>query len=115
MLDEVYVNSKMSYKAGKILGMAENGSQSDTASTMHVFMLSSLQSHYKDVIALFPVKNMSAETLLELTRHVLKLLYELGFDVVCLVADNHRKNRKMYEVLCGGTLKPCIPHPCDYS
>ena len=113
MLDEVYVNSKLSYKAGKILGMADNGSETETAGTMQVFMAASLHSDYKDVLALFPVKNMCADTLLKLTTEILKVMNDLGFDVVCLVADNHSTNRKMYELLCGGTLKPCISNPFD--
>lgn len=113
LLDEIYVNSKLSYKAGKIIGTAENCSGTDSATTMQAFMFSSLRSEHKDVIGLFPVKNMNSEVLLALTIDVLKLMNELKFEVVCLISDNHSTNRKMFELLGGGRLKTCISNPAD--
>lgn len=115
MLDEIYVNPKLSYKAGKIIGTAENVSGTESATTMQAFMFSSLHSDNKDIIAIFPVKNMNANTLLTLTTEVLKLMNELQFDVVCLISDNHSTNRKMFELLGGGMLKTCVSNPADPS
>lgn len=115
MLDEVFVSSKLTYKAGKILGVAENSSELDPATTIQVFMSSSILSDHKDVIALFPVTKLNAETLLNLTIEVLKLMNELAFEVVCMISDNHSTNRRMFELLCGGSLKPFIPDPFNSS
>ncbi|XP_018914579.1 uncharacterized protein [Bemisia tabaci] len=117
-LDEIYTNSKLVYKGGKVFGIAEHGSgtSSDlTAGTIQAFMSSSLQSKNKDVIALFPVRNLDGEILLQLTKAVLKLMVEVGFFVLCAISDNNQVNRKMFELLCGGVLKTRIPNPFDPS
>ena len=41
------------------------------------------------------------------------MLENAGYFVICLVSDNNRVNRNMFETMCGGELQPCIKHPCD--
>ena len=61
MMDEIYVSPKVAYKGGSLHGFATNiGTLSDTveATTVQAFMISSILSKNKDVVALQPVKNL---------------------------------------------------------
>ena len=114
MLDEIYVNAKVTYKGGALQGFAENSASEPTeATTVQAFMLSSILSKHKDVAALLPVKNMDSGFLYDSTLKVLNLVEKAGFKVVAIISDNNRVNRNMFEKMCGGTLQPYIPHPCD--
>ena len=99
MLDEIHLTKGLTYKGGKLYGMSVNSE--DAATSLQAFMISSLLSKNKHIIALYPVCNISAETLLELTKHVLKFLHTIGFKVAALISDNNRVNRKMFEQICG--------------
>lgn len=70
-------------------------------------------SDNKDVVALIPVRNLTAEQLHSYTIQVLKLLHECGYFVFCVVSDNNRINRNMFTSMSGGVLKPSIDHPFD--
>jgi hypothetical protein len=62
LLDEIYVQSRATYKGGNVTGMAVN-SPLEHATTVQTFVLCSLLSSNKDVAALVPVKNLTAENL----------------------------------------------------
>jgi hypothetical protein len=62
LLDEIYVESRATYKGGNVTGMADN-SPLEHATTVQTFVLCSLLSSNKDVAALVPVKNLTAENL----------------------------------------------------
>ncbi|CAH0765012.1 unnamed protein product [Bemisia tabaci] len=113
LLDEIYVASRIVYKGGKIFGLTEesNNPSDITAQTLQAFMYHSVQEKNKDVIALFPVRSITAEILYKLVRPVLKVMEEVGFRVLCLIADDNQVNAKMFKMLGDGTLKTCVPHP----
>lgn len=110
LLDEIYITPSVSYKSGNIVGVSENVSNEE-ASTVQTFMISSIFSKNKDVLALIPVKNLTAEQLHAYTLKVLQILHEYGYTVLALISDNNRINRKMFELMCGGEIKPCINNP----
>ena len=83
----------------------------EIASTMQVFMINSIFSSKKHVVALFPVINLNTATLVKFVNQVLKMLHDVGFIVVTLISDNNRVNRNAFEALCGGKLKISIPNP----
>jgi hypothetical protein len=62
LLDEIYVQPRATHKGGHVIGMAVN-SPLEQATTVQSFMLCSLLSSNKDVAALVPVKNLTAENL----------------------------------------------------
>jgi len=113
LLDETHVKSAMSYKGGKVTGSASNSEE--IADSLQAFMITSLRSGYKDVVSLFPVKNITGLDLLKYTKDVLLMLRELGFKVITLISDNNRLNRKMFEQLCGGILISPVANPVDTS
>lgn len=83
LLDEIHVKSAMSYKGGKVTGSASNSEE--IADSLQAFMITSLRSGYKDVVSLFPVKNITGLDLLKYTKDVLLMLRELGFKVITLI------------------------------
>lgn len=110
LLDEIYVKPSVSFKGGKIEGLCESDCKSG-ASTIQAFMITSIFSKNKDVVGLFPVKSLTAEALLVLCNQVLRVLTEAGYEVVTLISDNNRVNRKMFETMCGGELKYSFKNP----
>lgn len=113
LLDEIHVKKCLAYKGGKIYGASVNSCE--PATTIQVFMISSLLSKHKHVAALYPVCNLTANTLLELTHKVLAFLHDIGYIVLSLISDNNRVNRNMFEKICGGTLATSIPNPYNSS
>jgi hypothetical protein len=111
LLDEINVQPRATYKDGRVIGMAVN-STLEQATTVRTFMLCSLLSANKDVAALVPVKNLTAENLKQYTLQVIGMLEKCGYFVFCLVSDNNRVNRNMFTELCGESLVPYIKHPC---
>jgi hypothetical protein len=68
-LDEIYVNSSMQYRGGKLCGIAENqNSSTQEAKTIQAFLISSAFGNFKSVVSLTPVKNLVGEELYELTH-----------------------------------------------
>ena len=114
LLDEIYVQPKVSYKGGTVKGFAANCDMTQ-ATTVQAFMICSILSHRKDIAALVPVKNLTAPYLKDITMHIIRMVEKAGFRIVCLISDNNRVNGNMFRLLCGGLLQPCIDHPCDNS
>ena len=99
-------------KGGCIVGKASNDPLNE-ATTVQNFMICSLLSPNKDVAAVVPVKNLTTAYLKECTEQVLNMLESAGYFVFCFISDNNRVNRNMFAELCGGSLKPFMPHPCS--
>lgn len=114
MLDEIHVAPKITYKNGVLSGLASN-TPYDEATSVQAFMISSLLSSNKDVVALLPVKNLTSNYLKECTMKVLSMLETIGYRVICLISDNNRVNRNMFTAMCNGILKPSIENPFDSS
>lgn len=110
MLDEIHLKHQLSYKGGKLEGAAVNCSLAE-ANTAQVFMILSLLSKNKDVVAIVPVRNLTGQLLHELCRKMLLMLHNVGFTVVCLFSDNNRVNRSAFTMMGGGILQVSIQHP----
>ena len=116
MMDEIYVSPKAAYKGGSLHSFATNISTlSDTveATTVQAFVILSILSKNKDVIALQPVKNLDTSFLYDSVIKVLTMIENIGYKVVALVSDNNRII--VFTSICGGVLKPCIAPPLDAS
>lgn len=111
LIDEVYVRPDVSYKAGKIEGMVVQNNELKAAETVQTFMISSIMSNYKDVVGLFPQTHICAEDLYHLIMDILQLLTSIGFRIVAIISDNNRVNRKMFELLCAGSIKQSVQNP----
>jgi len=114
MLDEIHVEPGTSFKGGSVCGFAQNVDGVQEATTVQAFMIASLLSKDRDVVALVPVANLNAAYLKDITLRVMRLVHDAGFRVLCVISDNNRVNRNMFTMLCGGgQLQSSIPHPFD--
>lgn len=114
LLDEIYVKPKITYKGNKVVGMAKNSNELQTATTVQTFMFKSILSDNKDVVAMLPVKNLNSDFLFHSTLQVLSLLNHVGYEVVAIISDNNKVNVKCYKALCNdNSIKPFIVHPSD--
>lgn len=111
MLDEIHVEPCSSFKGGSIVGFALN-EPTKKATTVQAFMISSILSKDKEVVALVPVVNLTAAFLHKLTVDILKLVHKARYKVISILSDNNRVNRNMFTMM-SGVLKPYIAHPCD--
>lgn len=103
VIDEIYVGQRTEMSGGKIYGITGSG---EVAQTALCFMVKSMSSGYRDVVGIYPVKGLNAETLFKCYRETMTLVHNVGFKVVALIVDNASCNRKFFEhYLCGGEMK----------
>ncbi|KAG1666192.1 THAP domain-containing protein 1 [Nymphon striatum] len=113
VIDEIYAAKRVEYAAtkGQVLGATAEG---DIASTILGFMISSVCGKHKDIVSLYPVKRLNANKLEECCLAVLKLLDDIGYNVVAISVDNHPVNRSYFvSKLCEGNLKSQVANPVN--
>ncbi|KAG1674491.1 Zinc finger SWIM domain-containing protein 3 [Nymphon striatum] len=92
-----------------VLGATAEG---DIASTILGFMISFVGN--KDIVCLFPVKKLNANELEECCLAELRLLDDIGYNVVAISVDNHPVNRSYFvSKLCEGNLKLQVANPVN--
>ena len=113
LLDEIHIKPGVIYKNSKLTGTNDDG---DIATSIHCFMITSLLSNNKDVVALVPATKITAEQLCKLTKSILQRLASSGYRVISIITDGNRINRKMFKLLAGcfdvSDLPSSIPNPC---
>ncbi|GBO13031.1 hypothetical protein AVEN_40191-1 [Araneus ventricosus] len=107
LLDEIIIRPHISYHSNSLTGLSINKSL-EKATSVQTFMISSVYSKNKDVAALFPVKNLNSDELLDMTKKVISLIHGSGYKIRSIISDNNRINRNMFTSLCGGELKSWI-------
>jgi len=112
MLDGIYVNPRISYKAGTMEGFAVNFDLSQ-ATTVQAFMMCSVLSSHKNIAALVPIKNLTASYLKGLTVKVISMVERAGYKVICVISDNNKVNGNMFAMFCNISIQPSIEHLCD--
>lgn len=95
LLHEFHVKRKLTYTAGKLHGIPIN--YNEPASTWQAFMISLILLPNKHTAVLYPVSNLTAYVLLQLTQKVLTFLHNTGYKVISLISDNNRINRTMFQ------------------
>jgi hypothetical protein len=114
MIDEIHVAPNVTFKSGNITGVASN-SDTEVAHSIQAFMLASLFGSVNEMIALCPVKDLSAQNLEQLLRQAIDLVQACGFTVVCVISDNNQVNAKAFEAICGGTPPEGVCELCGKS
>ena len=108
MIDEIYLSKRVEASGGQVFGLTDG---CEVASTALCFMVKSLSSSYKDMVAI-PIKNLRAESQKACFDKVMALLHGVGFNVIDISVDNAPANRKFFkEFLCGGELKEFVVNP----
>lgn len=106
IIDEIYIAKRVEYTSGEMQGLTPDGS---VASTLLCFMVKSLASKYKDLVAMYPIAKLTASKQYECYLEVAALLKSVSFNVVAISVDNATANRKFFtECLCNGTLQTSI-------
>ena len=109
IIDEIYVAKRVEYSAGGVQGLTADGA---VASTLLCFMIKSLCSKYKDLVALYPMSTLTAVKLHECYNDVMSLLRKVSVNVVAISVDNATTNRKFFvDCLCNGNLQTHIIDP----
>ena len=110
LIDEVYTAEKLELDArGELVGLAEN---SDTAKTVLVFIVKSLRSPFSEVVSLVPMRNLTADVLMEIFKSVMNFLSSY-LHVQAVSVDNHIINRRLYSSLyeCQGVKEGPMESP----
>jgi len=60
------------------------------------FMISSILGPLKAVVKLLPVRGLNAETFLKFLLDVISYVQNIGYKIICIVADNNRVNQRLF-------------------
>jgi len=85
IIDEIYIAKRVEYTSGEMQGLTPDGS---VASTLLCFMVKSLASKYKDLVAMYPIAKLTASKQYECYLEVAALLKSVSFNVVAISVDN---------------------------
>jgi hypothetical protein len=103
IIDEIYVAKRVEYTRGEMQGLTPDGS---VASTLLCFMVKSVVSKYKDIVAIYPMSKLTAAKQHECYLEVAALLRSVFFSVIAIAVDNATTNRKFFiDFLCNGSLE----------
>ena len=69
---------------GDIIGFTDQGT---VARTALCFMIRSIKSKYRDVISMYPLDTLKAETLERCYNEVMFQIHKIGFNVVAIIVD----------------------------
>ena len=71
MIDEIYIAKRVEYSRGEVQGLTPDGS---VATTLLCFMVKSLAGKYKDLVAIYPITNLTASKQYECYKEVVTLV-----------------------------------------
>ena len=107
MIDEIY-SKHVESSGGQVFGLTESCA---VAATALCFVIKSLSSGYQDMVGIYPIKNLKAETKKACFNKVMLLVHEIGFNVIGICVDNASANRKFFkDFLCNDAWKASIPN-----
>ena len=92
LVDEVYSHQSVQYVNGQFFG-AENGL---ITKTMLCVMLKSVAGKYRDIVAMVPIVNISAEKLYAIWVDVIEKISKIGFDPAVTMSDGHSSNMNLF-------------------
>jgi hypothetical protein len=99
LVDEIYITARLDYRSKSIIGCASNKTSNELAKTVLTYMISSAFGNTKEVVKLLPVQNIKGTEVAEITNKIIHFVQECGFEVLCVITDNHSINRHMFKSL----------------
>jgi hypothetical protein len=99
LVDEIYVNQTLTFKAQNIIGSIENR-PTQIAKTVLSFMITSAFGSYKEIVKLVPVSGLTGEELKKFTIEVIQYVQSFNFKVIVVISDNNRVNQSMFKLFC---------------
>ena len=100
LLDEAHTEKRIDYHNGKFYGF-ENGKV--TKSLLSI-MVKSIAGKYRDIVAMSPIHNINAEILSKIWKSCLKVLTEIGFQVVITMTDGLEANVRFFKIVTSGSV-----------
>lgn len=114
LFDEIHIKPFLDYKAGNIVGIANNNTS--LATTAFVFMIISVNSKFKEVVHISPVSKINHESLFIFIKSIILKLEQIGYKIFCVISDNNALNSKaMNNFSKHNKLSIVYPHPADNS
>ena len=108
MIDEIYLSKCVESSGGQVFGLTESCA---VAAKTLCFMIKSLCSGYQNMVAIYPIKNLKAETQKACFDKIMLLVHEIRFNVIGICVDNASANRKFFkDFLCNSAWKASIPN-----
>ena len=108
MIDEIYLSKRVESSGGQVFGLTESCA---VAATALCFMIKSLSSGYQDMVRMYPLKSLKAETQKACFDKVMLLVHEIGLNVIGICVDNASANKKFFKDFhCSGAWKVSIPN-----
>ena len=105
LVNEIHLKPYIDYKGGNTVGLSDNSNEAATSA--FTFMLSSVFSHYKDVVHVMSTKCLKVENLFDIVKHTIIGLEEIDFQVLSIIT-----NTKAISFFCSPPkLSIVYPHP----
>ena len=114
LVDEVYSSKQVQYSHGRFYGN-ENG---EITETLLCFMIKSVAGKYRDVVAMIPISNLTADKQYTAWYNTASALTEIGFDIGLTMMDGNNVNHTFFSKICGNmrkALKTSIDSPFSGS
>ena len=92
----------MQYSNSMFYGMEGN----EITKSLLYLMIKSICVIYRDVISMIPMTNINATILYTIWESNIKVLTEIGFNIVATITDGHESNAKFFARLLGINLQP---------
>lgn len=107
LIYEIDVTAKLDYRAKRVAGYALNSNE--LVKTILAFMICSAFGNFSEIVKLLPVYNITGEQMVPITYKVIDFIKKCGFELLCIVTDNHRVNRNMFSKLASNSIS--FPNP----
>ena len=96
MIDKIYLSKRIESSGGQLYGLTD-GCQ--VATTALCFMVKALSSGYRDMVGIFHIKNLKADSLKCCYDKVMELIHKVGFNVLAISIDNASANRNFRRIV----------------
>jgi len=95
IVDEMYIKPEITYSSGRLSGFADNRLDAVPATTVLTFMVQSICGDFRDIVAFFPVYQLTGQDEAKYVRDSIAVIERSGLFVLCVVCDNSKVNQTM--------------------
>ena len=112
-MDEIHVNSTVTYTGGRIIGYSLETDQ--PIKTVFAIMASSLYTKWSQVVRLLPCSSNSADYLFTVVKSVISDIEHCDLTVQAICTDYYPLNVSLFKLFSSNrnTLTPSVSHPND--
>ena len=85
MIHEIYFSKRVESNGGQVFGLTESCA---VAATALCFIIKSLSTGHQNIVGVYPIKNLKAETQKACFDKVMLLVYEIEFNIIGICVTN---------------------------